>query len=288
MKENSNPFQPALAQPADDSALQTDPNPENFAGGPSPIDNVKPPRPTVSLDGISRPDEPSEDQPVSDSPNTDAAEPAPDTNNADNPQFGGDPLDSVSIEPEAAAPETPTSSDPLSQIAALADDDKTTPPAGTKPPKGQKQPKQFTISILTIIFFVLTLAGIGGTIYFYMQNQKNSDARADAEAKVAQMTDQSVDSSTSENKTSTQFDALQDKVADLTTQNENKQKTLDENKKTIEDLNKKITEKDAQITEQNKKLTNIDTLTNNVTNMVTTLCADDRFKSSPTCATPAQ
>jgi len=256
MKENSNPFQPALAQPVDDSVLKTDDAADNFTDDASaPADNAKPPRPAVSLDGISPPSDSSNGDKSNDSDSSSDSKP----DSGDGPTFGDDPLDGISISPDAIPSED--SGSPLSQIAALTDDDSTTPPAGGKPPKGQKQPKQFTISILTIIFFILTLAGAAGTGYFWWQNSENADARADAEAKVAQLTDQTVDTSTSENKATGQFDALQDRVADLTKQNEDKQKKLDDNKKTIDDLNKKVTDVTNQNTDLSKKVQNISDLT---------------------------
>ncbi|MCL2037911.1 hypothetical protein FWG95_02825 [Candidatus Saccharibacteria bacterium] len=264
MKENSNPFQPALAQPADDSALNTDSAADNFTDDASaPIDNAKPPRPAVSLDGISRPSDSGDDTTSSDSTDTNDTNTAADSNS---PTFGSDPLDGISISPDAI-PSEPTS-DPLSQIAALTDDDQPALPTDAKLPKDQKQPKQFTISILTIIFFVLTLAGAAGTGYFWWQNSENADARADAEAKVAQLTDQTVDTSTSENKATGQFDALQDRVADLTKQSEDKQKKLDENKKTIDDLNKKVTDLNKAKEDAEKKAADTSALVTRVDKMI--------------------
>lgn len=144
--------------------------------------------------------------------------------------------------------------DPMNQIAALTDD-KSAAPSGTKPPK------QFTISILSIILFVLALTGIGGTIFFYIQNNKHADDLAEANAKVQQLTDQSDQSSTADNKTTSQFDALQDKIAELTKQNDDKQKTIDDNKTTIDEQTKKITDLTTQNEDLTKKVQDISNLT---------------------------
>ena len=98
--------------------------------------------------------------------------------------------------------------------------------ANSKTSKGKNgQNKQVTISVLTIVFFVLFVAAGALAGYFYYDNNKNKDSLADAQAELQQLKDETNASSNSSNKASTQFDALQDKIAELTTQNEDKQKT---------------------------------------------------------------
>ena len=123
----------------------------------------------------------------------------------------------------------------------------------------------------TIVFFILTLAGIGGTVYFYMQNNDTSNKLADAKAQVDKLNANSSSSTTSDNKSNSQYDALQNKITDLTSQNADKQKTLDDNKKTIDQLNAK----NADLTKSNddltKKVQNISDLTTKVDTMVNKL-----------------
>ena len=151
-------------------------------------------------------------------------------------------------------------------------------------PLGEKPPKQFTISIMTIILFILAVAGIGGTIYFWIQNSKTSDALADAKAKVQQLTDQSNTANISGNKTSDQFTALQKNLADMTKQNDDKQKTIDDQKKTIDDQTK-------QITDLTTKAKTIDTLTGQLGGLLNSSCnISDGTSAGPCTATitPAQ
>ena len=291
MKDN-NPFQPTLAKPAD--VIATDAAPDNFTVETPPGAAAKPPRPAVALDGISpsfNDAEPDMAAPapidsdtlaqalsnhgvVNDSdasaPSADAAAPAikpfslDDLGDTTATDTGSTPpaVDTDAPAIDAAPSDAADANDPLSQIAALADDNSDTP---STPPVDVKPPRQFTISIATIILFILTLAGIGGTIYFYIQNNKNADALADAKAKVQQLTDQSTTSNVSSNKTSDQFDGLQKNLADMTKKSEDQQKTLDDNKKTIDDQTKQIADLTA-------KTQTIDSLTSQLSGLLNNNC----------------
>lgn len=156
-----------------------------------------------------------------------------------------------------------------------------TPANQSKKNKGSKtnQPKQLTISVLTIVFFVLFLGATATAVYFGIQNNKNSNELSDAQAKLQQLTDENNSSTTSSNKSSTQFDALQDKIADLTTQNEEKQKTIDENKTTIDNLNKQVTDLNTKLTDTQNKLTSDTQVSDKMQSLITTMCANDPYKT---------
>ena len=140
--------------------------------------------------------------------------------------------------------------------------------------KGDKPTRQFTISIASIILFLLAVGGIGGTIYFYMQNSSNSDKVKTYQARVAELENNGASTSDSENKTSSQFDALQDKITELTKQNEAKQKTADENKTTIDDLTKKNNDLTKTNEELTKKVQNISDLTTRLDKMLSRMESD--------------
>lgn len=156
-----------------------------------------------------------------------------------------------------------------------------TPTNQPKKNKGSKtgQPKQLTISVLTIVFFVLFLGATAAAVYFGIQNNKNSNELSDAQAKLQQLTDENNSSTTSSNKSSTQFDALQDKIADLTTQNEEKQKTIDENKTTIDNLNKQVSDLNTKLTDAQNKLTSDTQVSDKMQSLITTMCANEPYKS---------
>ena len=160
-----------------------------------------------------------------------------------------------------------------------------TPTNQPKKNKGSKtgQPKQLTISVLTIVFFVLFLGATATAVYFGIQNNKNSNELSDAQAKLQQLTDENNSSTTSSNKSSTQFDALQDKIADLTTQNEEKQKTIDENKTTIDNLNKQVNDLNTKLTDTQNKLTSDTQVSEKMQSLITTMCANSGFATSSVC-----
>ena len=176
-------------------------------------------------------------------------------------------------------------SNSLAAAAAVAD----SKPAGTtvtttdaKHKKANKngQPKQLTISVLTIIFFLLFVVATCLAVYFYMQNNKNSDELSKTKASLQQLQDETNNSSNSSNKATTQFDALQDRIAELTTQNDEKQKTIDENNKTIDDLKNKNTELTNQVTEAQKKLTSDTQVSDKMQSLIVTLCTTEPYTSN--------
>lgn len=145
------------------------------------------------------------------------------------------------------------------------------------------QPKQLTVSVLTIIFFVLFIGAGAAAVYFGIQNNKNVNALGDAQAELQQLKDQNADSSNSANKESTQFDALQDRIKELTEQNDAKQKTIDENKTTIDNLNKQVSDLNQQVTAANNKLTSDTSVSDKMQSLITTMCASPDFAASSVC-----
>lgn len=288
---NSNPFEPVAPEPAE--LKPTDNQPDNFAadsggfGGsfenPTGDLGAKPARPSVMLDGITPNPAPLND--ISSVPN------APNT--GDNPidDFGGmlkskdditnphDPVDAANALPKN--PENPL--DGVSNDGeflgnmAPKDDSKPIDKKAAKEAKkagklgmeqGVKPPKQFTISIASIILFILAAGGIGGTIYFYMQNNTNMDKLKTSQAQVEELKNNGADVSNSEDKTTNQFDALQNKITDLTKQNAEKQTTLDANKTKIDELTKKSDELTKKNDELTQKVQNISDLTTRVDAML--------------------
>ena len=361
MKEDNNPFQPTLAEPADDSVLATDTAADNFLAGSDQlaqragmaIDNVKP---VPAIDDIaaphldqmttdtnSRPDqtngmmlgEPITTPDISNFNGPDAITPTTTAllgdvatkkekkAKAKKHLFGGkktdiDPDDSKlpakdvfehtndnsllhnneSTTLDYAAPltiATPNddnnNASPISaSLAAAAEvaDSKSGGVELTSKDQSKKnknkdgktgQPKQMTVSVLTIIFFILFLGSTAAAVYFGIQNNKNSNELSDAQAKLQQLTDENNSSTTSSNKSSTQFDALQDKIAELTAQSDEKQKTIDENKTTIDNLNKQVSDLNTKLTDAQNKLTSDTQVSDKMQSLITTMCANEPYKS---------
>jgi hypothetical protein len=150
-------------------------------------------------------------------------------------------------------------------------------------PVEEKPPKQLTISLLTIIFFVLTLAGAGGTFYFYSQNSKNSNELATVKADLAALRAQNTDNNISNDISSGNFDSLQTTVA-------NQQKTIDDQKSQIDTLTKDKTDLTAQVTDLNTKVNGINTVTTQVNGLLTGQCFIAQGSSTNPCSaviTPA-
>lgn len=197
----------------------------------------------------------------------------------------------VSVDSSSSSSTTPTSAgsdssspigDALSAAAAMADSqtgdvtiDKT--PAKKKSASGQ--PKQLTISLLTIVFCVLFIISTVCAVYFAIQNGKSTNQLSDTKAELQELRDKDNASSTTNSKTSDQFDALQNKIAGLTKQATDNKKTMDENKKTIEDLTKKNTDLTTQLNAANAKLASDKSVSDNMKSLVVTMCAEEPFKS---------
>lgn len=223
--------------------------------------------------------------------------------------LGFNPLDPVTPEgtpgvsvddSSSSSSTTPTSAssdssspigDALSAAAAMADSqtgdvtiDKT--PAKKKSASGQ--PKQLTISLLTIVFCVLFIISTVCAVYFAIQNGKSTNQLSDTKAELQELRDKDNASSTTNSKTSDQFDALQNKIAGLTKQATDNKKTMDENKKTIEDLTKKNTDLTTQLNAANAKLASDKSVSDNMKSLVTTLCTKEDYKSSSACISQNQ
>lgn len=300
---NNDPFKPALARPLSDSDLANDPHPDNFLAGNDGLGRRLNRR--MTMDGVMQPELPETpaapamvEQPQPVEQPAPSAPAAPDLSNLANlpdapatPDFSDlsaapnqDPLNnplatpneastpSVKVlPPEAdAAPATGDQSTNLfEQAAQVADNQK-------KPPKlATPKQKQVTISLLTIIFFLLFLASTGVAVWFGYDNNKKSTALADAQAKLAQSKDYLSDKTNTSTKTSTQFDALQAKIADLTKKNDEAKQQLDEKQKNIDDQNKKI----ADLTKQNgdfqNKINSDKAISDNMHSLAVTLCASN-------------
>ena len=214
--------------------------------------------------------------------------------------LGFNPLDPVTPEgtpgvsvddSSSSSSTTPTSAssdssspigDALSAAAAMADSqtgdvtiDKT--PAKKKSASGQ--PKQLTISLLTIVFCVLFIISTVCAVYFAIQNGKSANQLSDTKAELQELRDKDNASSTTNSKTSDQFDALQNKIAGLTKQATDNKKTMDENKKTIEDLTKKNTDLTTQLNAANAKLASDKSVSDNMKSLVVTMCGEEPYKS---------
>ncbi|MCL2280643.1 hypothetical protein FWC31_02025 [Candidatus Saccharibacteria bacterium] len=229
---NNNPFEPASADPPTDDSLQTDNAADNFAADDSDavkIDVEQTTKAPLSIDGISPnydADMPSGNQAIDDSLASDGILADNDSSNT------GDFLKDMVTNDTADKIETTTK-----PIIKSTENDTLTPPTKVKP---DKPVKRVTISLLTIIFFILAIAGIGGTIYFYLENNKNADALADAKAKIQQLEDELSTSATTENTTAGQYDGLNGKIEDLSGKNEENLKTIEDYKKRNEELIKQI------------------------------------------------
>ena len=308
---NNDPFKPALARPLSDSDLANDPHPDNFLAGNDGLGRRLNRR--MTMDGVMQPELPevpatpaTVEQPQPVEQPVPSAPAAPDLSNLANlpdapaaPDFSDlnaapnqDPLSNPLVTPnEASTPSAkvlppeadtaPTTGDQsanlFEQAAQVADNQK-------KPPKlATPKQKQVTISLLTIIFFLLFLASTGVAVWFGYDNNKKSTALADAQAKLAQSKDYLSDKTNTNTKTSTQFDALQAKIADLTKQNGEAKQQLDEKQKNIDDQNKKI----ADLTKQNgdfqNKINSDKAISDNMHSLVVTLCAKDDMRGSAPC-----
>lgn len=300
---NNDPFKPALARPLSDSDLANDPHPDNFLAGNDGLGQRLNRR--MTMDGVMQPELPEAPdvpatveqlQPVEQP--APSAPAAPDLSNLTNlpdapaaPDFSDlnaalnqDPLNNPLATPNEAStsstkvlpPETdatPTTGDQgtnlLDQAAQAADNQK-------KPPKlATPKQKQVTISLLTIIFFLLFLASTGVAVWFGYDNNKKSTALADARAKLAQSKDYLSDKTNTSTKTSTQFDALQAKIADLTKKNDEAKQQLDEKQKNIDDQNKKIADLTKQNSDFQNKINSDKAISDNMHSLAVTLCASN-------------
>lgn len=284
MRQND-PFRPALAKPLSDRDLANDPHPDNFLAGNDGLGRRLNRR--ITMDNMLQPEAPIPPTPVVEQP-APAVPEAPDLTDlsglpeppatdfsdlkaAANQDPLDKPLDVKESDKDATQPEVDAA-----PVDAAPSDQPPVPTAKDQPPVARtKAPKQrqVTISLLTIIFFILFLASTGVAVWFGYDNNKKNAALADAQAKLAQSSDYISDRANSSSKTSTQFDALQAKIADLTKKNDEAKQQLDEKQKSIDDQNKKI----ADLTKQNgdfqTKINSDKSIADNLRSLSITLCA---------------
>ena len=276
---NNNPFEPVTTDPSVDPPL-TDNAADDFTagddidGGQDGLDGA--PKAPLSIDGIS-PNYGADNNAMGDDGDVSNVTlvGSGETDNAPQPtdmltdDHSGDFLANLVPSDDDSLTANNTTEPAKDDSTAPTDETPLVAPAPVKgKDKKDKPTKHVTISLLTIIFLILAIAGIAGTVWFYLQNSKNTDALADANAKIAQLEDKASTTATVENTGSGQYDGLQDKIKELNTQNDEKQKKLDENKKSIDDLTKKNTDLTTQLAEQTKKATDISTLTTRVDTML--------------------
>lgn len=281
---NSNPFEPVAPEPAE--LKPTDNEADIFMDNNDDFSNSTPKlaRPSVMLDGISPNPESLQDNSSEDGFTGNSTSPTTSAtidgilsqndkidiamNNSSNDISSPDLLnDSINSENDFL-----NNKDEQSVTAAVpigsSEDKKAAKKAEKQAKQSNKPPRQFTISIASIILFLLAAGGIGGTIYFYMQNSDNASKLKDSQAQVEELKNNGADVSTSETKTSAQFDALQEKIASLTKQVAERQKTIDENKTKIEDLTKKNADLTKENTSLSTKASDIGTMTTRIDSML--------------------
>lgn len=293
MKDN-NPFKPVLPRPVSDNDLANDPNADNFLAGSNGINDRLSQH--VTLDGMLSANPQSQN---------DFGDIASLTNNRATTALGGAPKPStqpvanhkpvIASEPKTAD----NKSDIFAAAAAAADGQSVAPKANDGKFKLEKKDlakkdvakkaaqnsgeKQITISLLTIVFGVLFIISTIAAIYFYTQNNKSQSELADAKAKVSQLSDTANNDSAESSKATTNYDALQNRIQDLSKQVTDKDKDISTKQKTIDDQNSKITSLSKQITDLQNKVNSDKSVSENMKSLVTTLCTNDQFKSSSAC-----
>ena len=393
MKEDYDPFRPALAKPVDDSVIATDSNPDNFLAGDdrlgskgSIIDDVKPanqlnkspfnpahldqmddkadhlpdstiPNNPMTLGSpINTPDfgdlsdlvdlsDPTDHDNKLDTETADSANSATELSNSDDQSkkakshflFGkknkkveeekGDNMRNDIIRPEISnneaiteptqttstnaesanstdildslgnisdlpnefslASDTDLASNPIldqdNQTAQLTNDKKDNKKDKKKKKAKSDQPKQLTISVLTIVFFILFVAAAAGAGYLYTQLNKTNSELGDTKAELQKLKDEGMVVTDSSNKTNTQIGSLQDRIKELDQANKDKENVINENKTTIDNLNKQVNDLNTRLTETQNKL-NADTqVKDQVDELTNTLCIMEEFSSSPAC-----
>lgn len=189
----------------------------------------------------------------------------------------------------AAAAVTADGSESLGQSTNLADQPSKRSSSKKASNKAGSQPKQLTVSVLTIVFGVLFLASSALAATFFVQKNGINSQLEDAQAKLSKLQDQSNSSTNSTNKASTQFDSLQTKIEELTKTNQENSQTIENNKKTIDDLNKRNSDLTNQLTAAQNKLTADTSVSDNMKSLVTTMCAAGApYNTSSACVALGQ
>lgn len=262
---NNNPFQPTnstppVMTPGDDGA-------DSFVA-PAATQSKPPAKQTAQKTAQHpKPDQP---QPVHNNQNpakeeAEVAAPAesdlPDQANYDPI---ADPIDTEIARTEMSQPQPNPAANQIENLAMQADAYEPAPPSGVKT-------HRLSISILTLLFFLLTLAGGAGTFIFHRQNSENVDLLSQANARIQELEANGADISISDDKDSSQYEALQNKIADLTKEKDENTKKIEEQNKKIEDLTAKNKALEEEATALTKKVQNIEDLTNKVNSMTNKL-----------------
>jgi hypothetical protein len=264
---NNNPFEPVTTEPSDGNPPLTDNAADNFSADNNNLDadsaSITTRPAALSIDGIS----PSYDDDNStkvlkiDEDGNSTVKDATSSNDILNDDHAGDFLGETLADEsnETNSPSIETADPPKTDTPEVE-----TPTPAAPPPakiKPAKPTKTIKISLLTIIFLILALLGIGGTVWFYLQNNKNIDALESAKTEVQQLKDDLATTSSSENTTAGQYDGLNTKIEDLSGQNEEIQKTIDDYKKKNEDLTKQVADLTTERDNYKKQADNISGLT---------------------------
>mgnify|MGYP002516265513 CR=1 FL=1 len=297
MRDN-NPFKPVLPKPVTDNDLATDPSADNFLASSDGVDDRLSQHAT--LDGMLSANA-RQNNDFGDIANVAARhqhhEPITPTFNA-KPEEANNAVEHNHDEKankEESKPSSNSNKADIFAVAAAAADNQTTPPKALDKPnkkapvqKANGSEKQVTISLLTIVFGVLFIISTIAAVYFYMQNNKSQNDLADAKAKVSQLSDTASNDSAESDKATTNYDALQNRIQDLSKQVTDKDKTISDKQKTIDDQNGKITTLNKQVTDLQNKINSDKTVSDNMKSLVTTLCTNDQFKSSSACVSNGQ
>lgn len=142
---------------------------------------------------------------------------------------------------------------------------------------------QLSFSLLTVAFCGLFVISAGLATWFGVNLLNKNKALDDTTAQVQQLQDKANESSSSSSKESTQFNALQDKIIELTKQNDDKQKSIDNLNKTKSDQDNKIKDLSSQVADLQSKINSDTKVSTDVKSLLTTLCTNSQFSASAAC-----
>lgn len=194
----------------------------------------------------------------------------------DQPDLNGGATESnaQTVEPTDPASVQPT--DPFNPAEATTGQDQ-------QPSTKSNQPKQLTVSILTIIFGLLFLISAGLATWFFLDKSKLANQLSDSNARLQSIKDRGEEAENTSNKSSTQFDALQKRIKELTKTGEDQKKVIDEQKSNIDNVKKQLDEANNKLTEAQKKIASDEKVSNEMKSLVTTLCTKEDFRSAAPC-----
>ncbi|MDR1970091.1 MAG: hypothetical protein LBQ11_01965 [Candidatus Nomurabacteria bacterium] len=266
---NNNPFEPVMTDPNDGNPPMTDSAADDFtaddndgAGGGTDDATTQT---SVSIDGLSvlgGDDSTDDGETVTIKSSTIATD---DGGSILTDDHAGDFLDDLATD-DITSPDSN-----FDLPAEPADDNAPTTSSVSTDTKPEKPVKHVTISLLTIILFVLALAGIAGTVYFWMQNNKNADNASAFEATNLQLKDELKACSVADDTTAGQYDGLNDKIKDGEDTIESLTKDKAELNKKVADQTKQITDLTNQNADLTKKAADIDKLSTRVDEMLKVL-----------------